>query len=169
MTLTTHAIIGAAAAKIFSFNPVLAGFAAFASHFLIDAIPHWDYVPRSFQRDPQNPMNNDMKVGKDFFRDLVRIALDASCGVVLSLLIFQPSSIYLFLIIMTGAIFGIVPDPLQYVYWKIRREPFVSLQRFHIWIHSKNKKLTLGHRWAVGIASQALLVVLVVLLTKVYF
>ena len=169
MTLTTHAIIGAAAAKIFSFNPILAGLAAFASHFIIDAIPHWDYQPKSFTKDPNNPMNNNMKVGKDFMRDLTRISGDASCGVIFSLFIFPPENVYLFFIIMIGAFFGIIPDPLQYAYWKIRREPLISLQKFHIWIHSKNKKLSIERRWVVGTVLQAVLVIFVVGLTKFYF
>lgn len=160
MTLTTHAIVGAAAASVFSSNPIVAGCAAFLSHFLIDAIPHWDYIPKSAQSDPQNPLNNDMKVGKQFFRDLFVIGSDALLGVALSILIFSPTDLYSFLIIFGGACLGILPDPLQFVYWKIRREPLILLQRFHMWIHTSHKKWTIEQRWAVGIAEQVVLVVI---------
>ena len=164
MTLTTHAIIGAAAAKIFSFNPVLAGIAAFVRHFLIDAIPHWDYKPRSFTRDSKNPLNDDMVINSDFIFDLVRISADAALGVALSLLIFPPSSMYAFLVVFGGAILGILPDPLQFVYWKWRHEPLLSLQRFHIWIHSSNESIK--NRWKIGVFYQTALVVAFWILTK---
>ncbi len=166
MTLTTHAIVGAAAARIFSFNPILAFVAAFSSHFLIDAIPHWDYVAKSGRQDPENPMNNDMVIGRDFWFDLVRIGFDATLGVFLSLVIFVPTSIYLFGIIFFGACLGILPDPLQFVYWKFRREPMVSLQRFHIWIHTAYKKWTLERRWVIGVTAQFVLIVVVVWLAE---
>ena len=108
MTLTTHAIIGAAAAKIFSMNPLLAGIAAFASHFLIDAIPHWYYHPSSFTTDDADPLNDNMEIGKDFFFDLVFISLDALWGIFFSLLLFWPADPYQLSIIIGGAILGIL-------------------------------------------------------------
>ena len=159
MPLPTHAIIGAAAAHVFSSHPIIAGLAAFASHFLIDAIPHWDYIPKSAQSDPENPLNNDMKIGKQFFLDLLVIGFDAMLGVALSLLIFFPTDAYSFWIIVAGACLGILPDPLQFVYWKIRREPLMSLQRFHVWIHTSYKTWTIEQRWMVGITAQVVLVV----------
>jgi hypothetical protein len=52
LTLTTHAIVGAAIASVIPAHPFFAIAAAFASHFLLDAIPHWDYPIRS---DSVNP------------------------------------------------------------------------------------------------------------------
>ena len=167
MTLTTHAIIGAATAKIFSFNPVLAIGFAFASHFLIDAIPHWDYLPKSFQKDSSNPLNDDMVIGNGFFKDFLKIALDAMLGVVLSLIIFFPESAYQFWIIFFGAGSGFLPDPLQFVYWKWRHEPFISLQRFHLWIHSHNESLK--NRWKIGLFYQFVLTFAFMVLTKLSF
>ncbi len=165
MTLTTHAIVGAAAARIFSFNPALAMAAAFLSHFLIDAIPHWDYIPRSFQKDPDNPLNNDMTIGKDFSHDVMIILFDAVLGIVLSLLIFSSHTAYDAGIIVLGAMFGILPDPLQFVYWKVRREPLISLQRFHVWIHANNRHMSDERLWVRGALFQAILIGFVVLLT----
>lgn len=167
MTLTTHAIVGAAVAKIFSFNPALAFIVAFLSHFLIDATPHWDYLPKSFQKDLSNKLNSDMVIGKDFLKDFLTILFDAMFGVVLSVLIFSPENTYQFWIVFLGAGFGILPDPLQFVYWKWRHEPFLSLQRFHIWIHSPNESLK--NRWKIGIFYQFVLVGVFWLLTKSLF
>ena len=167
MTLTTHAIVGASAATMFSFHPAAAIAAAFLSHFAIDVTPHWDYILRSGREDPQNPMNSDMIIGKDFIFDLVRVCVDALLGIALSLLIFFPQESYQLLIVLLGAGFGILPDPLQFAYWKIRKEPFLSLQRFHRWAHSKDKSL-LG-RWKIGVFYQFSLVLGFLLLTKLYF
>jgi len=43
MILTTHAIVGAALASFLSSHPAAAFVAGFASHFVLDAIPHVDY------------------------------------------------------------------------------------------------------------------------------
>ncbi len=139
MTLTTHAIFGAAAASFFPQSPALAFVAGFFSHFAIDAIPHWDYAILSGKKDPANPLNDDMVIGKYFILDLMRIGFDALLGVVASLLLFGGGTYQSLIILFIGAIAGILPDPLQFVYWKFRHEPLISLQRFHVWIHAKGK------------------------------
>src|SRR6516164_6101449 len=52
LILATHAIVGAATASQIPNHPVIALLAGIASHFAIDAIPHWDYplVRRRQQR-----------------------------------------------------------------------------------------------------------------------
>ena len=52
MTLTTHAIFGAGLASLMPEHPVAAFIAGFASHFVLDAIPHWDYAILSESVDP---------------------------------------------------------------------------------------------------------------------
>lgn len=42
MTATAHALVGAAIAKAIP-NPAIAIPLAFASHFIMDAVPHWDF------------------------------------------------------------------------------------------------------------------------------
>lgn len=169
MTLTTHAIVGASAAKLFSFHPAAAITAAFLSHFAIDALRHWDYFPRSFRKDPNDSLNSDMVIGEHFGHDFIVIAADASLGMILSLALFSPPSIYDFFIVFLGAGFGILPDPLQFVYWKFRKEPLVSLQRFHKWAHNKNESWTTQNRWKIGLFSQFTIVIAFWLLTKFYF
>lgn len=160
MTLTTHALVGAASAQIFSFNPIAAAIAAFLSHFLIDAIPHWDYQILSAQKDPATNRNHDMALGPAFYKDITRIGFDALLGMALSgffaFYFFGSPTIFLSLL---GGVFGILPDPLQFAYFKIKREPLVSLQKFHEWIHSGNRVLKDKNRWAIGLFSQILLVI----------
>lgn len=157
MTLTTHAIVGAAAASFFPTNPVLAFAAGFASHLAIDALPHWDYKILSKQQD-SNRLNDDVNVyDKKFVLDLLRIGGDATLGTLLAVLIF---SVWLFdlpvWLAVLGAWAGILPDPLQFVYWKTRSKLLLPLQRFHIWIQ-KGKSI---HPPAyLGLLYQAVLVI----------
>lgn len=163
MTLATHAVIGAATASMVPEHPALAFGLAFASHFIFDAIPHWHYPVASMVKDKKNPMNNDMVIGRHFAGDVALIGLDALLGIGISLAAFawildQPS-----VLILIGAIGGILPDPLQFVYWKFRHKPLELLQRLHRWVHAKTD---LDDRWLLGAGLQVLLILLFVLLVS---
>ncbi len=165
MTLTTHALVGAAAAQLFPSYPYVAFVAAFASHFAIDALPHWDYTILSSEKDLRNPLNNDMRLGKLFFIDLLRIGSDALLGIVLSVIIFAYGIFHApLVIVLIGALGGIVPDPLQFVYFKTHTILLEALQRFHIWIQ---KGKTLRVHPAFGIFLQVTLVLAVVAIEKI--
>jgi len=159
MTLATHAIVGAAIASVLPDHHVLVFGLAFASHFAVDAIPHWDYHVRSSSINTKvcAPMSYD----KNLVLDLLSIGFDALLGIVLSLLIFaSPATAG---VVVLGAIAGILPDPLQFAYTRWRHEPLVSLQRFHQWIHTD---LRLIDKPVLGITSQVLFIVIVVLVAK---
>ncbi len=155
MILTTHALIGAAVASMVPGHPALAFGAAFASHFALDAIPHWHYPVASIKKDKRDRMNNDMVIGKHFIADLAVIGFDALAGVVIALTAFYWFGHMSWQLVLIGAIGGILPDPLQFVYWKFRREPITSLQRLHMWIHARTD---LDDRPLLGISSQILLI-----------
>lgn len=132
MTLATHAIVGAAAASFFPQAPAVAFAVAFGSHFLIDAIPHWDYPIRSPSVNPK--IGAAMKYDKALLADALTIGFDALLGVIIALFVFSPLNIPW--IVFLGACAGILPDPLQFLYTKFQHEPLVSLQKFHRWTHS---------------------------------
>ena len=164
MTLATHAIVGAAVARLFSLNPILAFFASIASHFLIDAIAHWDYHLKSAKTDLEYPLQSDIFINRDFYFDLGKTAFDAILGAVLSFIIFQPSGYVDIQIIILGIIGGILPDTLQFLYYKFRHEPLISLQKFHIWIHTKQKL----ESWQIGVFFQFLLVSAIVIFSFMF-
>ncbi len=137
MTLTSHAIAGAAVASFFPKSPVWAFIFGFLSHFILDAIPHGHYPIKSHTRHPENRLAEDMPWGRDLFFDLLKIAGDFILGLILSFLFFQNIGSTINWIVVIGACAGMAPDALQFVYWKIRREPLTSLQRFHIWMHAE--------------------------------
>jgi len=103
MTLTTHAVVGAADCHKHADHPVIASTLAFASHFVLDAIPHWDYKLSSQKTDNVNRLNDDMIIDRNFFIDLLKIGIDMSCGILLVLFLFTLYNPHLFWIPMAGA------------------------------------------------------------------
>lgn len=163
MTLTAHAVVGVAAASLFPSHPKAAFAAAFVSHFLIDAIPHWHYSVKSIEIDHKDPMNTDMVFNKYFPTDLTKIGFDAALGFFTAYLIFHDHLNFPLGLILIGTIGGILPDPLQFVYWKFRCEPFITLQRFHKWIHADKN---LDNRPVWGILAQAATIPAAILLVR---
>lgn len=52
MILSTHAVVGGAIGSLFPSHPILVALLGFTSHFVIDAIPHWDYPLKSISVKP---------------------------------------------------------------------------------------------------------------------
>jgi hypothetical protein len=147
MILSTHAIVGGAIASLFPSHPALVVVVAFASHFAIDAIPHWDYPLRAISLKPG--AQRQLKFDRPLFRDLALIALDACAGLALALALFATPATAA--VIALGAVAAMLPDPLQFLHSLYPREPLASLQRFHAWIHTRRKL-----SWPIGASSQAL-------------
>lgn len=169
MILTSHAIIGVAVASAFPTHPIVAFSAALASHYIVDAIPHWEYDLLSSKKDKNNPLNNDITIGKDFFSDSKKVSADILTGIFVSFLFFYFlgfDSVSL-LILIAGIVGGTAPDILQFAYFRFRREPFKSLYLFHYFVHSRTEELK--KRFIVGIFLNILTVVSIVLLVKYFF
>jgi hypothetical protein len=155
MTLTTHAIVGAALASFLTSSPLAAAAVAFASHFALDAIPHWDYPIASASVQPNNTAA--MRYDRALLRDILVIGLDALVGTLIGVALFASPST--FWIVLLGAGMAILPDPLQFLYGRFPREPLRSLQRFHVWIHTERR---LAGRPVFGLMTQLAFVVLFV-------
>jgi len=164
MTLTTHAIVGAALASVVPSHPVAAFALGFGSHFLLDAIPHWDYHLDSLSEDKKNPMATDMKLGKSFLFDLCKIGADFLLGFVLVFLFFTTPHNISYSIIF-GAFGAILPDALQFFYFKWRHEPLVALQKFHLWVHSKKD---FKDKPFIGVSFQIIFIAFVIFLQKIF-
>jgi hypothetical protein len=163
MILLTHAVVGAAVARLFPHHPWLGFFAAVASHFVLDAIPHWQYRIGSMIKS-RKPLDNRIIFGKRLMFDMSIVTLDFLCGLLLSLYFFSggsPSSARLPLIL--GAFGGALPDGLQFLYFLIRREPLLTLQKFHDLAGSKRH---LDPYSIPGMAAQALLIFATILLSR---
>ena len=139
MVLATHAVVGTIIASTFTSNPYIAFAIGFASHFILDPIPHWDYKLHSFKKDPEGKLNHDMVLGKTFIVDLLRIGTDATIGTIISFILFlYILKISTISVILASVIGGILPDPLQFVYWKTKSKFLLPLQKFHKHIHGKS-------------------------------
>jgi hypothetical protein len=161
LTLTTHAIAGAAIACVMPVHPYLAISSAFASHFLLDAIPHWDYPIRSDAVKPG--ICAAIKFDGALLADVLAISADALLGLSLALVLLARSNNFLVVFCAAGA--AIFPDALQFAYKTFPREPLISLQGFHSWIHSKRDLRTLP---VLGLATQIGLIFFVVLIVRTF-
>ncbi|WP_027548454.1 hypothetical protein [Bradyrhizobium sp. WSM2254] len=148
MILSTHAVVGGAIASLLPSHPVLVAVAAFASHFAIDAIPHWDYPLRAIKLK-RGAHNRGLLADPRFFFELALIGFDACAGLLMAIWLFAtPATI---VVIVLGALAGMSPDPLRVVHRALPKQPLTTLQRFHRWAHTKR---TLS--WPLGISSQVL-------------
>lgn len=165
MTLTSHAIAGAAVATIVPKNPVLGFVFGFLSHFLLDAFPHGHYPIPSHTRNPENRLQEDMVYGRQFMLDLIKIGADSLLGAVLVYLFFISGGQGIRLNILWGAFGGILPDALQFLYWKIRVEPLTSLQKFHISNHASGH---FNHDLAKMVTVELLAIILALTFARVF-
>ena len=161
MTLTAHAIVGAGIVSAMPAHPLLGICVAFASHFVLDAIPHYDYQIRSSSINPK--IGAPMKFDRTLLLDFFSIGSDFVLGVLLALFLFAtPATLWL---IATAAFAGTLPDALQFAYILSRREPLVSLQRFHRWTHTR---IRLREHPIFGVASQVLFLVVFVTIERAF-
>ena len=132
MTLATHILVAGALVKPLAGSiPTSLLFAtALASHYLSDAIPHYDYKLISKDRSaPDNP-----KLKKDWRLitiDLARIFLDIAIGAAILYYLF-PSLPFFW--VVTGAI---LPDALQPLFWLYKKFPIKQTQAFHDFMHAE--------------------------------
>jgi hypothetical protein len=156
MTLTTHAVIGATVASLFPEQPWLAITVAFASHFLLDALPHWDYSVQCLKKDVNDPTHEEFVVNPLSLIDLLKISIDFTCGIILALMLLpvSPISIGVWLILV-GALMGMLPDFLQFIYFKFKPRWVKPFQRLHDFAHTR---IRIKYQPVIGITSQVLLV-----------
>src|SRR5215831_8340191 len=120
MILSTHAIVGAAIASFLPSHPMAAFAPGFASHFVLDAIPHWDYPIRSAAVHPK--IGGPLTFDRALLRDAVVIGSDGLFGVLVALLLFaSPDGLWSI-------------DLLHTIHAHFPYEPLRTLQRFHRWI-----------------------------------
>lgn len=155
MTLTTHIIIAAAATKpIASVHPLLIFAIAIITHYLSDAIPHWDYSLSSIDSEVRHEERAWKFGDATFLRDIRNIALDGLLGTLFIALIAQPSSPNEFFWLFLTAAGSIFPDFLQGVYYTRRADFLRIIHHFHGFMHSK---ISLGPYPLIGIPFQAVI------------
>ena len=120
MTATNHAVTGALVAVAIK-QPAIALPAAFFSHFVIDAIPHWDYK-----------LEHRYK----------QLALTIDLTIALSILLFLSVTVTASQsLIIAGGLLGILPDFIWAPYLITgkpsrvdKKTPLHLTRRFHFWV-----------------------------------
>lgn len=141
MTLTTHILIATAVSKPFyNADPALVFAIAVASHYVADAIPHWDWNLSSITYD-SSPRHDHTPIPdkKLILKDLSKITLDIVIGSLIVLAMFHSElNAGNLPIVALSILGGILPDSLQPIFWLWKKKnPFVFLQRFHNFMHAK--------------------------------
>jgi len=153
MILVTHGIVGASVALSVTGNPVLGGVLAFASHFVLDMIPHWDYQVKSLSQS-NDAKEMFIKKGINLYTDICKVAFDGLLGLsvplVITLLVLD-NHLYIALI---GATCGIIPDFLQAVYFKTHTK---ILEKFAILSIKLHTKIRFDNRPVIGLLMQSTL------------
>jgi hypothetical protein len=157
LILVTHALIGAGIGSLIPGHPIGVFAAGFVSHFALDAIPHWDYPLRSLFKGAGQRAPLDMDSG--FFVDVGLIAIDGLAGLALAAWLFSNPATWIAVIL--GAFGGMTPDALQFAHRLFPYEPLRTLQRFHMWIHTRTKLGSL-----TGVTTQLALAVIAVQVFK---
>lgn len=139
MVLTPHILAGAALGANIA-NPLAAAGSAFALHFALDAIPHWDYDIRSSRKKAA------IKVGVD---------LAIACAATLFLIRHMPPEQQINTLV--GGFFGVLPDGFLFLSFIFKNKLLDRFARFHDFWHQlfiqKEQKPPLALGFGVQIAA----------------
>lgn len=159
MILTPHAIVGAALANIFPNDPALGFGLAFFSHYALDMLPHTDYDINNFFDKETKTVRSVIKNAGAAMHLLV-IILDFIFAIFLCVLLFVRDEKSL-MITLLGVLGGLLPDFLQFIYYKFKKEPWIFIQKIHDKFHFDTK---IKHNILLGIFVQILIPVLILIL-----
>ena len=101
-----------------------------------------------------------MNFGREFVLDMGRIGSDGLVGLLLAFLIFYLSEREMTMVfVLAGALLGMLPDFLQFVYGRIGTRPLALFQSVHEFCHCHPKQAV---RTAFDLLPQAVLIIVVV-------
>jgi hypothetical protein len=154
MILTPHSIVGAVIVNMFPSHPAIGFGLAFASHYALDLIPHYDYDLDGFIDSEKKTVQSIFHEAKARLRVLL-VGCDFLFALVVCFFIFvrDEKSLYLTLL---GVVAGVLPDVFQFFYLKWKREPWIFFQNIHDAIHHPDK---MKDRPVLGFLYQLLVIV----------
>lgn len=155
MVLMSHTVVGVAAASLFPASPVFAFSVAVASHFALDVIPHWNYVPPIFIE------SSDSKK-KKWLKTFSYTGLDLLIGVLLAILFFSKMPQLYPLSFALAVIGAVLPDALFPIGFYKPIKPLVYLNKLHEKHHIHITD------FAFGAIIQLLLIAFVIFLAKLF-
>ncbi len=107
---------------VHSKNIYRAFFFGFLSHYVLDMIPHWEYL--SSLNEVLIPIN------------VFKILIDFGLGLLIVFLILRFFSKKMSLIVLVGMGASILPDALQMIIYFLKLNWLMPLFNFHQWVHS---------------------------------
>lgn len=157
MTLTTHSILAAAVTKpIAAMNPLLIFAVAIASHYLSDAIPHWDYKVASLE-NPEDKENRHIQRNRHaIIKDVSHFIIDTLAGSLVVILAVRPITTAQWTWVALAVIGGCLPDFLQGFY-ALKLKFLRPHQRLHDFFHTN---IRLGSYPLIGIPFQTMFVII---------
>ncbi|MDO8676363.1 MAG: hypothetical protein Q7K16_01790 [Candidatus Azambacteria bacterium] len=163
MTLASHIIISGLLGAS-THNYFLAAIVGFFSHYIVDAIPHWDaYLSPDFDSRAKSKGVLFLK-DKFLYKELSKVAIDIIIGLgVLSLMFFETFELENITYAAIGVFFGVLPDPLQLLYLITNWRFLKPNHKIQIYLHTLIYKGKPSF-WP-GILTQAATILLVFLIT----
>lgn len=165
MILATHMVVGAAGAEIAGLSGIAAFVLGWGSHYVLDSITHWDYplsatTAHSATGDGDQKRGGMQGLGKLTMFDVMKIGIDVCAGFLLVFFFLRDPAGASLVSLFLGALGGVFPDIVQFVYSKIKWRPVVALQKVHHMIHAETD---LKDRPWLGFSLQVALVAVVIL------
>ncbi|MDP3003890.1 MAG: hypothetical protein Q8N43_00015 [Candidatus Azambacteria bacterium] len=164
MILASHIIIsGLLGSK--TQNYFLAAAIGLVSHYILDAIPHWNsYLSPEFKIKAEAEDGKFIKE-KFFWKEMGKIVIDILVGLGLLFIFLKNLSYLNIAAVFISVFFGILPDPLQLFYlmtkWRFIKWNFDFQEFVHHSIHSK-----IDQKFWPGIITQTIAVALVFLVLR---
>lgn len=151
MTLTTHTAIGAAIGSAVG-NPILGFFAGFASHFLVDMIPHGD-----------SKMSDSWRLMRKKRGPVAYATIDGAIGVYFILTlsnVVAPEQLFTFSLAIAGSV---LPDLLIGLYDLTHWAWMKPFFRFHFFFHDFFTKKHGDVKLTYALAGQIAVIVFILL------
>ncbi len=167
MILAVHALAGGVAGTLTSSWPIAIVF-SLASHFILDAVPHWHYPVHAEKEKMGGGLRElllHVRKPKDLarypiFRDMLSAGLDFFLGLALLSYLAQSFHPGDFWLIVGSGLVGILPDFLTLLYLLFPKNRYLAwFRKIHKKIHSRQR---LDDRHLLGISSQAIIVLLII-------
>lgn len=123
-------------------NPAAAFAVGLASHYVVDAIPHWDWPLKSLEKKPEEghfASSVNFSFGAISI-DMLRLAMDTSMGIIALAAVYMIAGGSWSLVALVAAAFGgVLPDGLQFLFFASRSRALAYHQHFHDLIHTEIK------------------------------
>lgn len=141
MIIIAHILVGTLIGVIMPRQYWLVIILAFASHFLLDAIPHHEYNIQLL-KDRAEENKGILNIFRDgsAFLVLAKIALDFFLGLAIVIFLVQSSPARNYALL--GALSAALPDGLLGLYWATKTPLLRGLAQLHRLVHPKNNKNT---------------------------